>query len=168
MATLWKRNSYKYITHHYAAFSIRYKHTKYPNLDTSNPLETEPMNRLTRSKYLEWMDRKEIAWNTHLYDPSYPIKIDDDTINPDIIEQINETIDTKKIHNIIKSNLDKIEHVSIFGKAIQKCTWLKDWEIAHQIMKLAMKSKVELNNVIFNIFLNCLAKLDHPELHTIF
>lgn len=140
--------------------SIRYKHL--------NVSEKEPINRLTRSLNLEWMEKKDIAWNTNKYDPSYPIKIVSSSLNNmndiNIIKQIDETIDTKNIYNIIKLNYNKIENISIFGKAIQKCIWLKDWKIGHEIMKLAIKSNLEMNNIIFNIFLNCLAKFDHPQL----
>ena len=126
-------------------------------------LHSETINRLARGVNTEWMDRNYIIFNTNGYDPENAIRIDEN-INTDLVKKLNDSIDTKDIVNIIKSNLHTIEHIAVFGKAIQKCSWLKDWNAAHEIMKLAIDSGLDLNEIIFNIFLNTMAKSDSPEL----
>ena len=112
------------------------------------------------------MEGQKIAWTKSqchtVYEPHNRILMEDG-INSDIVQEINNTLDTKHIHQIITSNLDEIQHVSIYSKAIQKCTWLKDWMTCIKIMDLAIKSGIEMNEIIFNIFLNAMAISDFPE-----
>eukprot|EP01083_Nonionella_stella_P087689 243994_1 len=66
----------------------------------------------------------------------------------------------------MEQNAKSIEHTSIFGKAMQKCDSLRDWQSAHEIMKLLLASQLHPDVIVFTIFFNGMAHYDSPDLTT--
>eukprot|EP01083_Nonionella_stella_P280699 954892_1 len=110
---------------------------------------------ITRSKHRKKM-RGEKDVRLSVVGPSH--------VNKDIRTHINKANEAKHIVSIIRKNVRIIEHPSIFGKAMQKCNNLRDWNSVYEIMKLLESSDLTLDLIAFNIFFNSMAHSDSPQL----
>eukprot|EP01084_Bolivina_argentea_P014932 27931_1 len=87
-------------------------------------------------------------------------------VNDDVKSHLNNCSNGKQVLSVIKSHQNQINHSSLYGKAIQLCTKWNDFDSAIQVMKLFESSPVKLkaDQIIFNIFFDCMAHADLPEL----
>ena len=83
-------------------------------------------------------------------------------INEDIHALLDEASKSSVIIDIVKTHINRIEHVSVFGKAMKKCDKMTDWKSVREIMDLLLCSDVQPDPIAFNIYMNSMARSDAP------
>eukprot|EP01083_Nonionella_stella_P146595 461284_1 len=68
------------------------------------------------------------------------------------------------IYGILKDHHNHINHPGTYALAMQKCKKSSNWKAVHGIMKLCLHSNVQPHAELFNIFIDCMARWDAPQL----
>ena len=85
-------------------------------------------------------------------------------VNRKIPIEIAKATNGETIIQILTDNKPAINHCGIYGKAMQKCGMLKDWDSLHEIFKLLLSHpNIKPDLLSFNIFLNNMALSTNPS-----
>eukprot|EP01083_Nonionella_stella_P172130 589755_1 len=85
-------------------------------------------------------------------------------INDDVRSLLQKSKTSHDTYRIIREHQKQIEHPGIYALAMQKCKKSSDWKSVHGIMELCLKSRVKPQVQQFNIFIDCMARSDAPEI----
>eukprot|EP01083_Nonionella_stella_P024031 66482_1 len=103
-----------------------------------------PTNQMTKEKQNNALDHSE---SRNVNNPKFRIN-GFQGADTEIRNLLDDASCSKDVLNIIRNNMHRIKHVSIFGKAMKQCKKERKWGIVIQIMELAVKSEVDLDSTI--------------------